>query len=563
MPFFDPDPETLNQLIPNLKDAKPEVLRQLKWWADRQAAYEFLHSSPGGGGFLERAWAILEPATDFKQNWHHGVICEHLQAVLAGDILRLIINIPPRSLKSYIATICWPVWCWLHQPSLRFMFASYSAGLSEEHSVKRRVLIRSNWFQYHFGDLFQLLPDQDQKSEFSNDKQGSMIATSVMGTSVGKGGEILVLDDPMSPQQAKSEVERAASNAWIQQSFLNRLNDKKTGRIVCIMQRLHEDDTTGMLREAWGDELVHLKLPAIAPERTVITLPISRKEVVREEGDLLHPDREGERELAEMRRGMGSYIFSGQYQQDPAPADGGLFKRWWWRFWYPADTIAPDHIRVQMETGEWVTCLQMPLPTAFDMTLQSWDCAFKGGEKSDWVVGQAWGRKAADMFLFGQERAKADMPKTLEMVQALTRRYPFINMKLIEDKANGSAVIAMLQKKIPGIQPVQPEGGKESRAAALCPLCESGNIYLPHPALYPWVTDLLDEFSVFPRGRHDDQVDAATQATTKLLKHYYEWGTVFSADERMSEEERANKEWADNINKLLGKPTKPTRRGRW
>ena len=534
--------------------------------------------------FLQQAWPTIEPETTLRMNWHIELICEHLEAVSRGEVTRLIINEPPRSLKSIVLSVCWPAWSWLHHPASRWMFTSYSQSLSSFHSLNRRQLIMSDWYQEAWGDRFALCGDHNLKTEFANDKTGMMIATSVGGSSVGKGGDILVMDDPMNPQEALSTAERETANTWIRQSFLTRLNDPKTGAIVLVMQRLHEQDTTGMLLEMGGWE--HLCLPAIAEEPQRLVFPLTGRVWPREAGEILCPEREGAAELARKKVELGSYGFAGQYQQRPAPAEGGMLKRPWWRFWYPTSLCelrgtggttdgaddadfrasrggtnsgllgvdeagradsgrplggrglpAPAPVVVRLEDGSVFECPQVAVPGRFDEEVLSWDMAFKDLASSDYVVGQAWGRVGADKFLLDQAREQADFPRTLKLVLRMVARYPRAAV-LVEDKANGSAVLQVLRRDVAGMIAVNPEGGKEARAHAVAPMIESGNVYLPHPSIAPWVGDFIERASAFPHAAHDDEIDAMTQALLRLKLHdLLPWTP---AEEKLSADEKWN-----------------------
>jgi len=442
--------------------------------------------------FIRQAWHVIEPATPYLHNWHIDLICEYLEAVSAGQITRLIINIPPRYMKSIAVSVMWPVWEWIRHPETRWIFASYSQSLSTKHSVDRRTIIQSDWYQSRWGDRFKLVEDHNLKTEFLNDKRGHMIATSVGGTSTGKGGNRLVVDDPLNPKEAASDVLRERANTWFDQTFYSRLDDKKTGAIVVIMQRLHEKDLTGHLLEQ-GGEWEHLCLPAIAEDRQVIHFPMSGRTLVREPGDLLWPEREGPKEIEAAKLALRSYGFAGQYQQRPSPMEGGIFKRGWWKFYKEP-------------------------PARFDEMIQSWDCSFKSASTSDYVVGQVWGRVGGEFYLLDQVRDRMDFTETLQAVRALTAKWPKARSKLIEDKANGQAVIDALKREIPGIIPVTPKESKEARAMAVQPFMEAGNVYLPDPSIAPWIHDFIEECAAFPNAAHDDQVDAMTQALNRLAQ---------------------------------------------
>jgi predicted phage terminase large subunit-like protein len=322
----------------------------------------------------------------------------------------------------------------------------------------------------------------------------------------------VVVDDPHSVDQAESDVKRQAAVEWFSGTMGTRLNDLATGHKVVIQQRLHENDVTGDLLAKGGYE--HLCLPAeFEPERRCVTSIWSDPRT--EAGQLLWPEKVSVEDLAKLKRLMGSYRYAGQYQQRPAPADGGIFKSSWFRFWRRSE-VDLAAVPVRLADGSFQQIQAVPLPEEFDTIIQSWDMAFKDNADSDFVVGQVWGTKGADRFLLYQQRARLDMPGTKEAVRSLSARYPKATAKLVEDKANGPAVIQELRHEIEGLIEVSPEGGKISRAHSVAPMLEAGNVYLPHPASAPWVEEFLEEAIAFPQGRHDDQVDAMTQALNRL-----------------------------------------------
>jgi predicted phage terminase large subunit-like protein len=278
---------------------------------------------------------------------------------------------------------------------------------------------------------------------------------------------------------------------------------------VIVMQRVHEADLTGHVLEQGGYEL--LRLPAEWEEGPTRVTSIGWSDPRTEPGELLWPERFGPAELETLKRSMGSYAAAGQLQQRPSPAEGGILKRHWWKYWKPAGASLPP-ISVRLPDGQLQIIPAVDLPDHFEEQMQSWDMAFKDVDSSDFVVGQVWGKKRADKFLLDQVKARLDFPKTLDAVRKLTAKWDRTHTKLVEDKANGTAVIATLKHEISGLIAVNPEGGKESRASAVSPQIESGNVYLPHPALNPWVNGFIDECASFPNGAHDDQVDGMSQA---------------------------------------------------
>ncbi len=442
--------------------------------------------------YIRQAWPVIEPATTYKHNWHIDAMAEYLTAVTQGQIQRLLINIPPRYMKSIAVSVLWPTWCWINRPASRWIFASYSQSLSVKHSVDRRSVIQSDWYQDRWAGVYSLTSDQNVKTEYQNSKRGVMVATSIGSGVLGKGGTHIVVDDPHNPREAQSEVQRKAAIDFFDQTLSTRLDDKKTGAIVVIMQRLHEKDLSGHILERGGYE--HLCLPAEAETRTIIQMPISSKEVIREEGAILWPKREGAKELHAQKRALGSYGYSGQYQQRPSPADGGIFKRSWWRYYKQA-------------------------PAHFDEIIQSWDMTFKETAGGSYVVGQVWCRVGADKYLLDQVRVRMDFPATVQAVKSLSAKWPQVRTILVENKANGPAVIDALRREVSGLIAVTPQGSKEARAAAVSPDVEAGNVCLPDPSIAPWVHDFVEECSAFPKAATDDQCDCMSQALLRFARN--------------------------------------------
>jgi predicted phage terminase large subunit-like protein len=338
------------------------------------------------------------------------------------------------------------------------------------------------------------------------------LSTSVGGSVTGEGGDRLVCDDPHKVDEVESDGVRKGTLDWWDTTMSTRVNDPKTTAMVVVAQRCHQQDLSGHLLEQGGWE--HLCLPAEyeGPSRTT---SIGFTDPRKEPGELLWPERFGRKEIDDVKVSLGSYGAAGQLQQRPSPAGGGLIKREWFRYFQPRGANLPPVI-VRLPDGTLRSIVPIEVPRLVDEQIQSWDCSFKDLSTSDYVVGQVWARWGSLFLLGDQVRARLDCPATVRAVRALTQKWPGTIAKLVEDKANGSAVIQMLSREIPGLLPVNPQGGKNARAAAVSPLIEAGNVYLPHPLFAPWVNDFIEECVAFPNGAHDDQVDAMTQALLRL-----------------------------------------------
>jgi predicted phage terminase large subunit-like protein len=447
--------------------------------------------------FVEQAWGILEPVSTLVWNWHLDLVCEYLTLIrdenfktVCGDLEGIIFNVPPRTMKSLLITVFFPIWVWTTDPSRRFMFVSYSEKLSTQHSIFRRSIIESEWYQKEWSSVFTLSRDQNVKSHYGNSSRGVMFSTGMQATATGMGGDILIFDDPLNPEQAISQVEREAVNLRFDTTFRSRINDPTKGVKIIIMQRLHELDLTGHVLARESSRWEHVSLPAVAPKDKSWKFPLSKKIENQKEGDLLWAERLPQSFLDSQRVGMGSWAFNGQYQQTPAPLDGGIIKRQWVRFY-------------------------RQIPEKFEFMVQSWDCTFSGGQENDFVAGQVWGRCGGKYFMLPYRTYdRLDFGPTMAAIKACHAKFPQANAVLIEDKANGPAIISELQKEIAGVVPVNPEGGKIARAQATAPLWESGSIELPDPQVFgcTWIEDYLHNICTFPKAAHDDDVDATSQA---------------------------------------------------
>jgi predicted phage terminase large subunit-like protein len=452
--------------------------------------------------FSEQAWPIVVPAP-YVPGWYVDALCQHFEAVVRGEIKRLLVTIPPRSTKSTVAAVMLPAWVWTTNPCVRMLYASYAESLAVRDATTSRRLLQSTWYQQNWGDRFELAGDMNLKHRYENNHGGLRLSVGIGGSITGEGGDILTIDDAHNIKEIESAVARKGVIDWFGQVWSTRANDPRAAGWIVIGQRSHCDDLPGHLLEMGNWE--HLNLPTEFEGDKRVT-SIGWSDPRQKEGALLCPARFGPDEAEEAKRTLGSFAYSAQHQQRPVPAGGGVWKKDWFRFYRRAD-----------------------LPVKFDMVAASWDCAFKDLKTSDYVAGQLWGRTGADFYLLDQVHAKLDFPATLAAIRNLNERAKYaVNAVLVEDKANGSAVISVLKREITGMLAINPEGGKEARASAVSPMIEAGNVLLPIADEQPWVEDTLLEFVTFPAAKHDDRVDATSQALLWLQRKKRKFSGMFA-----------------------------------
>ena len=470
--------------------------------------------------FIKMAWSAVDTA-EYKDNWHIPVMCEHLQEVSDGKILRLVVNIPPGTTKSLTTSVFWPVWEWILRPETKWMFASYDASLvGTVQGGKVIDLMQSEWFIQRWTSM--LKDKAPAASMFETKAGGFRFATSPGGKGTGRHVKIQVVDDPNKPQdvqgtQALTKKAIGNTSQWFKGTASTRSVDAATFARVIIMQRLHEDDLAGeMLRErGWH----HLCLPMRYEKHSICVCnnPLCTPEDPRtKDNELLWPERFPEAVVRHQETvGMGPSVAAAQYQQRPTPASGGIFQNHWFRYWHqspgvpvPKDEKFPcrDKIcRVLPEDGTWY---------------QSWDMTFKGTDGTDFVAGGVWLYKPPDAYLVYQVCARMGFVETCKNMVLVSNRYPLAFTRLVEDKANGPAVVDMLKKSISGLILVNPQGGKEARAHACSGLFDAGNVFIPHDELAPWVPAYRTQHVTFPKSVNDDMVDQTTQMLIRLQQRH-------------------------------------------
>ena len=480
------------------------MLDKIRREKERRAASASLYE------FVQQSWHVVEPGVPFIPSWHIEEICEHLEAITAGQLRKLLVNIPPRHSKSTIVSVMWPMWEWLTDPSHKYLCASYSGNLSIRDNLKARRLIQSPWYQERWGHLIKLAGDQNAKQRFENEKTGYRLATSVGGTATGEGGSRLILDDPHSAQEAQSDVIRESAIEWFDVVWSTRLNDPKRDAMVTIMQRLHEKDISGHILEDIGG-WEHLMIPAEwdGVRRKTTLGPYDPRQ---KKGELICPERFGVKEITELKQLLGTYGTAGQLQQDPTPTTNGILKASAIQLW-PADK---------------------PLPQ-FEYILQSYDCAFTEKTSGDptactvWAVFTHQGRRnvllidAWDEHLsYPDLRARAIKDWGTEYgatsVKDGIRRARKPDRVLVEAKASGQSLLQDLrQARVPAVGYNPGNADKVSRAHQSAPTLELGFVWVPESGKnkgqpVSWAQAFIKQLTKFPVAEHDDYVDTFTQA---------------------------------------------------
>jgi predicted phage terminase large subunit-like protein len=434
--------------------------------------------------FAERCFVHLNPGVTYLHNWHLDLIAYKLEQLARGEIKRLIINVPPRSMKSIMASVAFPAWILGSAPTKSLICVSYSQDLADKHAEDTRAVMQSAWYQSTFPT--RLASKRPSAALLKTTSGGVRRATSVGGTLTGLGADIILIDDPLKPDDARRAARKSA-NDWLDNTLLSRLNDKQEGAIVIIMQRLHLDDVVGHVLQHGGWEVVNL--PAIAQEDESFNYLTwyGQQQHTRKAGEALQPEREPLAILEMLRKQMGSYEFAGQYLQQPIPEDGGIVKFSW------------IHRYEEHEK-----------PSKFDQIIHSWDTASKATELSDFSVCTVWGIANKKTYLLDVFRDRLEFPNLKRKVIELYRRDNPQTI-LIEDQASGIQLIQELkEQQIYCVKAVKTQTDKVMRMKGQTARIENGEVLFPKEA--PWVDTYIAELTVFPNGRNDDQVDSTSQA---------------------------------------------------
>ena len=462
--------------------------------------------------FIKQAWHVMEPGKNFVDNWHIEAICEHLEACNRREITRLIINIPPRHMKSILVNVAFPVWCWLQDPSIQFLSSSYALPLATRDNRKCRLLMQSPWFQTRWGLKFKMTGDQNQKQRYENDHSGYRLATSVDGALTGEGGDIIMIDDPHNVRDAVSAATISAVQNWWDEAMQSRHNDPKTGVFIIIMQRVNENDLTGHIIQNEYEDWDHLCLPAEYEKKTPFPVKSSLgfKDPRTKEGELLWPNRFGKPEIDRLKKVMGSYASAGQLQQRPSPRGGGILKSSWWQPW----NIKDDDGRLLLPEFEYI--------------MQSWDTGFSEKDTASYSARTTWGvfqhKGHYNVMILEMWRDRIEYPALRrEAKEAYMEWQP--DSILVEKKASGQSLIQDLRMANIPVIDYTPGRDKVARAHSSSPLLEAGMVWYPNRK---WAKTVIDKCAAFPAGDGADIVDTCTQAWLRmksmwLLPHPEDW----------------------------------------
>lgn len=453
--------------------------------------------------FVVRAWPQVE-SDPFVDGWHIRLVCNVLERVRRREIRKLVINEPPATMKSLLVSVFWPVWCWIRDPSERFLGTSFDIDLTRRDASKSLALVQSEWFQQRWGDVVWVDEGAGVGSH-KNSAGGWRFATSTGSKATGWHPTIKIIDDPTKPQDASPNKLEEAKRYW-NNTLRTRQKDPKTSCTVLIMQRLAVNDLAGVFWQEGDWHFVVLPMRYAPGPRAYPDDPRRTK------GELLWPERYGEPEVKELEK-MPLRDRSAQLDQDPVPEGGNIIKDHWIKWYDPADT------------GKIVVAgvvLPGP-PKRWGQKVASWDLTFKGTEEAHYVAGQVWGVDGVDRYFIDGVLDRMDFVESVRAVVRYVDAHPGAGV-LVEDKANGPAVMSVLEGKVNGLVAVEPLGGKAARLNAASPQFEGGNVFLPygHP-----VAELLAKHLVqFPVGETDDDVDACTQALNYLQENSLDYAAL-------------------------------------
>lgn len=428
--------------------------------------------------FVMKSFYSLHPGNNYIDNWHIDLICDLLSEVNAGNIKRLIINIPPRYLKSICCSIAWPAWILGHNPNKKIIACSYSQIISEKNALAHRNLSYEPWYQDLFPH-FELCHDQNTKNKFQTIEHGFRFSTTMGGSLTGEGGDLIIVDDPQNPMLINCEYYQKYSIEWFEQVLLTRLNDKRDGAIVIVMHRLHNNDLTGYLLRKYDKKTwYHLNLSALNNKKT-----IKINDYLYKKNHVLHSERENKKDLQKIKNEIGIYNFEAQYQQNPLQKNNNYIN---------VEKIAHYDELPKQDFEIW----------------QSWDTANSDGKNNDYSVCSTWLMHEKKFYLINILRRKLQYQTLKNTVIEHFQQWN-VSKILIENKASGQQIIQELSKQLPIITINPSKINKIGRFMRIIHLFENDKIFFPQKA--KWLDNFMQELIDFPHSKHDDQIDSLTQ----------------------------------------------------
>jgi predicted phage terminase large subunit-like protein len=432
--------------------------------------------------FVSKVFETVSPGAIFRMSWLVEAMAHEAELIIAGKTTRLIVNVPPRHLKTIIFSVALPAFLLGLDPTKRIICISYSSDLAVRFANDFRVVMNSAWYRRVFPNTV-ISREKDTQTETMTTARGYRYTSSVNGTVTGRGADIIILDDPQKPDESLSEAHRNSVGQWFDTTVLPRLDSKSEGVVVMVMQRCHEDDLAGRLLEKGGWR--QLKVAAIAEQDERIQIG-NRRVHRRKTGAIIDPRGDTLKNLEDMRRDMGEVFYSAQYQQNPIPLAGNIIKAAWFKDYENAPDIQPR-----------------------DLIVISIDTAMKGDPGADYSVATIWLSHGDNMYLLDVWRERVDYPALKRAVLRLRETYPGATL-LIEDKGSGTSLIQDLRAQDVATIGINPDGDKATRLAKVSAQFESGAVMFPKAA--PWLGGLKAELLAFPSVKHDDQVDSVSQA---------------------------------------------------
>jgi len=480
--------------------------------------------------FIKTFFFILEPGVRFVENWHIQAICLHLEAITRGAIVddvqynRLVVNIPPGTMKSMVISVMWPAWAWIERPWLRVISVSHSQDLAIRDSIKQRRVCTSELYQKYWPHI-QLQGDQNSKQKWENTHQGFRQSISAGGIT-GARGDMIIVDDPHSVENASSDTQRNSTLRWFSEALMTRTNDPEKSSIVVVMQRLHQDDISGHIFEN-DPTFDRLVLPMHYDPSVAETTRLGYLDPRTEPGELLFPERFSERVVSELEISLGEYAAAGQLEQSPSPRGGGIIKSEWWRLWDKPDYPQCGFVIAALDTAYTEKSENDPSAmTVFglwssmsDITPSSFDRENNGRS----VILSSDFTSQIDSPQTIMMNAWADRLQLHELVLKVVKtcRAMNVDVLLIENKASGHSVAQELRRLFSfedfGVQMWDPKtADKISRVYAIQHIFSEGMVWAPDRK---WSNIAIQQMSIFPRGKHDDIVDTISMNLSYLRKN--------------------------------------------